>query len=306
MVPCRHDCRHRVGDGVCPDCAQATRSPKPVQRSAFLVVGPLRVGMAVPPLVRQPRIGTSIASIQVPCWRWRSRGMPPRRTSPPNGSSKVRPWPAPSHGAHGAWGGRSPCRQGLDAVDVPHPLAMLAALDGLGAPRNQDQPFPLWRPWASRRSRLAHERPSVAPRLGPGAVDRLVRAARPVGGLLAITLAPAGNGLVAWPVPPFLRRNFPRSPRRAMPTSTILSGWCPKVIPPPPLPVPHGMGKRGPNQRPPPRTQRGRLHGPRSAAPIPDLLGWPKDGDILQLTPKMFGPLNRRHPRDSKGSVALA
>ena len=49
--------------------------------------------------------GLQLASIQVTllalAFSWHAV---PRRTSPPNGSSKVRrwPWPSPSHGAHGA------------------------------------------------------------------------------------------------------------------------------------------------------------------------------------------------------------
>ena len=114
-------------------------------------------------------------------------------------------------------------------------LAMLAALGWVWAAHQSKTSLFSLAPFgpSSRRSRARSRAPFCGPGLDLGAVGS---AFYPRGEACWQApqrdhLALAGGmacGFGRCPSP-FLRRNFPRSPRRAMPTPTILSGWCPRV-----------------------------------------------------------------------------
>ena len=171
LVPCRHDLGHRMGDLVCPARPQATPNPKQVKRPAHLVVGALRVGMAVPLVVRQPRLGTSArlhpsdpadVGILLAC---RASSGPHRQMGLPK--CRVGHGRCPRLGCMARGAGRSACGQGLDAMDVTHPTRHVGRPRmGLGCATSiQDQHCPLWRPLgpSSQRSRA----PSRTPCCGP-------------------------------------------------------------------------------------------------------------------------------------------
>ena len=233
------------------------------------------------------------------------------RTSRPNGSSKVRlwPWPAPSHGVHGAWD-RAKClppeigRRGCPTSGLP----CLPPSDGSGARSINPRPaFSSLAPFgpSSRRSRARSRAPFCGPWPWSGCCG--VGFPRPRGE--ACWRAPWGSPWPwqeEWPCgfgrcpSPLMSRNFPRSPRRAMPTSTILSGWCPKVvIASTSTCAPWNGKKRGlksaisPSSNPTRPASRSAIGCLDTSPPW----GGPRMASTsCNSTPKMFGPLNRAPP----------